>query len=104
MTWKQIEMAEAPLRGRMFKDMTKEEIKLFYELACRRMINSCLIYWTDYLNSRYKDSDIKELWIRRVKQLHKEQLEDFKKAEVKHCVYEDAEGCTYNSIKWADEL
>lgn len=103
MTWKQIKELEEPFRGKMFKDMTREEIDLFFELQCREMINSCLIYWTDYLNSHYKDDSVKRFWIEKVKQWYNEQLEDVKKSLVKHNVYEDYEGCTYNSIKWYDE-
>ena len=101
MTWNQIEKLrrELPIR----KLRTEEQNRLYEELSCRSMINSCLIYWTRFLESRYKDDYIKELWEMRVKELYDEQLEDFKKATVYHNVYEDWEGCTYNSIKRADD-
>lgn len=102
MTWKQIEELERPLRWLMFKDMTKKQIKLWHELSCRGMINSCLIYWSKFF-WRYDYDYINKLWETRVRELYEEQLEDFKKAEVKHCVYTDSEWCTYNSIKRADE-
>ena len=103
MTWKQIEALRKSLPIH-YCDMTDEQYKLDKEIWCREMINSCLIYWTNFLNSHYKDKHIKELWEERVKELYEEQLKDFKQAIVSHCVGVDWEGCTYNSIKWADEI
>lgn len=37
-------------------------------------------------------------------ELFNEQKADFDKAIVFHNVYKDSEGCTYNSIKWEDEI
>jgi hypothetical protein len=104
MTWKQIKALRNGLPP-MYRrnELTKEEKQLHNELDCREMINSCLIYWTDFLNSRYKEMYIEDLWIRRVKQLYNEQKSDFEKAEIKYCVYEDSEWWTYNSIKRADD-
>lgn len=84
--------------------LTKEQEKLHKELDCREMINSCLCYGTDFLNSRYKDRYIAELGIERVNQLYNEQKTDFEKATVLHDVFEDSEGVSYNSIKWNDEI
>lgn len=83
--------------------LTKEQEQLHKELDCRQMINSCLCYWTDFINSRYSDSYIEELWEKKVVELYYEQLKDFEKAEVLYNVYEDWEWCTYNSIKRADD-
>lgn len=67
------------------------------------MINSCLIYWTRFLESRYKDDYIEKLGEARVLELYNEQKEDFDKSEVMYNVYTDWEWCTYNSIKRRDE-
>ena len=83
--------------------LTEEQKQLHRELDCRNMINSCLCYWHDFLNSRYVDSYIDEIWKKRVLQLYLEQLEDFEKSEVLYDVYTDSEWCTYNAIKWYDE-
>ena len=102
MTWKQQKKAREEVRGLMFKDMTKRQYILFHELQCRSMIDSCLIYGSNFFD-RYDSDFIKELGIRKVKKLYKEQLEDFNKSQVFHSVYEDSEWGTYNSIKWRDE-
>ena len=84
--------------------LTKEQEQLHRELDCREMINSCLCYDTDFLNSQYKDRYIKDLGEQRVKELYNEQKKDFDRAIVLHNVYEDGEGVSYNSIQWEDEL
>lgn len=84
--------------------LTKEQEQLHRELDCREMINSCLCYDTDFLNSQYKDRYIKDLGEQRVKELYNEQKKDFDRAIVLHNVYEDCEGVSYNSIQWEDEL
>lgn len=93
--------------------ITKEDETLLEELACREMINSCLVYGSDpfqliekwwYMHGYCKRSYMSDyedtLGKKRVKELYKEQLADIRKATVKHNVYEDSEGCTYNSIDW----
>ena len=84
--------------------LTKEQEQLHRELDCREMINSCLCYDTDFLNSQYKDRYIKDLGEQRVKELYNEQKKHFDRAIVLHNVYEDGEGVSYNSIQWEDEL
>ena len=84
--------------------LTKEQEQLHRELDCREMINSCLCYDTDFLNSQYNDRYIKDLGEQRVKELYNEQKKDFDRAIVLHNVYEDGEGVSYNSIQWEDEL
>ena len=86
------------------RELTKEQEKLHRELDCREMINSCLCYSTDFLNSRYKDDYIKDLGEQRVIELYNEQKKDFEKAIVIHDVFQDSEGISYNSIQWEDEL
>lgn len=85
-------------------ELTKEQKQLHRELDCREMINSCLCYNTDFLNSRYKDDYIKDLGKQRVIELYNEQKEDFDKAIVIRSAYQDDEGNSYNSIQWEDEL
>ncbi|MBR0491801.1 MAG: hypothetical protein IJJ82_07165 [Clostridia bacterium] len=85
-------------------ELIKEQKQLHRELDCREMINSCLCYNTDFLNSRYKDDYIKDLGKQRVIELYNEQKEDFDKAIVIRSVYQDDEGNSYNSIQWEDEL
>lgn len=68
------------------------------------MINSCLCYGSKFLGTRYSETYIKELGEKRVLELYNEQKTDFDKAIVFHNVYEDSEGCSYNSIKWEDEI
>ncbi len=43
--------------------LTKEQEQLHRELDCRDMINSCLCYGYDFLNSSYSKSYIEELGI-----------------------------------------
>ncbi len=84
--------------------LTLEQKQLHRELDCREMINSCLCYGYDFIESHYSKAYIKDLGIDRVKQLYNEQKADFDKAVVLHNVGEDGEGNSYNSIKWEDEL
>lgn len=84
--------------------LTPEQKLLHRELDCREMINSCLIYGSSFLKTRYSEPYIEELGKKRVLELYNEQKSDFDKAIVFHNVYEDSEGCTYNSIKWEDEI
>lgn len=107
MTRKEIEKAKEKnprfINGTPCK-LTKEQEILHRELDCREMINSCLCYGTDFLNSIYKDRYIAELGVERVSQLYNEQKNDFEKAIVYHDVFEDSEGVSYNSIQWNDEI
>lgn len=84
--------------------LTIEQERLHKELDCREMINSCLCYGSDFLGISYSEPYIKELGKERVLELYNEQKTDFDKAIVLHNVYEDCEGCSYNSIKWKDEI
>lgn len=84
--------------------LTPEQKRLHKELDCRDMINSCLCYGSKFLGTRYSETYIKELGEKRVLELFNEQKTDFDKAIVFHNVYEDSEGCSYNSIKWEDEI
>lgn len=67
-------------------ELTKVQKQLHRELDCREMINSCLCYSTDFMNSHYKDAYIKDLGEQRVIELYNEQKKDFEKAIVIHDV------------------
>ena len=84
--------------------LTPEQKALHRELDCREMINSCLCYGSNFLESRYSEPYIQDLGRERVIEIYNEQKIDFDKAIVLHNVYEDGEGVTYNSIKWEDEI
>ncbi len=81
-----------------YDSWSEEEKQLDKELSCRKMINSCLCYETDFLNSEYCKDYIKELGMKRVKELYNEQLEHFNNCILLYNVYEDSEGVTYNSV------
>ncbi len=85
-------------------ELTPEQKRLHRELKCRDMINSCLCYGSSFLESRYSEPYIQELGEERVLELYNEQKTDFDRAIVFHNVHEDSGGCTYNSIKWEDEI
>lgn len=107
MTGKQIEKIKNEIPR--FKNgvpckLTPEQKLLHRELDCREMINSCLIYGSNFLGTRYSEPYIEELGKERVLELYNEQKSDFDKAIVFHNVYKDSEGCIYNSIKWEDEI
>ncbi len=85
-------------------NLTPEQEQLYKELNCRTMINSCLCYGCDFINSDYSDPYIKELGKERVLELYNEQKCDFDKSIVLHNVGQDGEGNYYNSIKWYDEI
>ena len=110
MTQKEIDAVRATLPSIMMP-RTPEQQRLIDELDCRDMINSCLIYGQgyDFYNTRtgnfgqYAMRYIKYLGVETVKRLWDEQCADFAKAIVRRNVYQDSEGCTYNSCIWADE-
>lgn len=118
MTPKQIDAARKPLARKLFSEMTDEERRLYHELAWRGYINSCLAYGQlhhaitpdnriDTRVYRYgtdKTYSIGE-WIseERAVEIAREQERDFNaKATVHRNVYTDHEGCTYNSVSWAE--
>ena len=92
---------------------TKEDETEMEELSCRDMINSCLIYGSDpfhtitkhwymhgYCTRSYMSDYEDVLGKKRVKVLVDEQRETISKSTIRHNVYEDSEGCTYNSVDW----
>lgn len=96
-----------------FRDWSDEDKKTYDELTARDMINSCLCYggiegfWKEcswrYGDKSYAAPYIRKLGRERVEQLVNEQIADFKKAKVLYDVYTDSEGCSYNTIVWADD-
>ena len=107
MTGKQIEKIKNEIpqfKNGVLCKLTPEQKIIHRELDCREMINSCLIYGFTFLETCYSESYIEELGKKRVLELYNEQKADFDKAIVFRNVYEDSEECTYNSIKWEDEI
>lgn len=84
---------------------TPEEKQLNLELDCRDMINSILCYHGQnrIMENIYLNNYIDKLGYDCVLRLCNEQIQDFNKAIVKTNVHTDYEGCSYNSIIWADE-
>lgn len=123
MTRKQIEAAERKLveqyhdyeTNTNFREPTNEERLAYEELQCREMINSILIYGSSadkgsYSYERYLKPYIEgDHWHKyllseaRVDELIAEQKDSLSRAVVRANVYEDCEGCTYNSCKWEDD-
>lgn len=96
--------------------ISDEDKRTFTELNCIEMINSCLIYGDDpfrvihkwwyghgYCDKSYMSEYEEILGKERVKELVDQQREEFSHAIIKHGVYTDSEGCTYNSVIYADE-
>lgn len=120
MTDKQIEKLEAPLRGKMFKEMTKEEYTLYHELCWRSFVNSCLTYRQEYRivdengNLAVKKTtylggmSVYELYIKpigeeRAMELYREQKDTFARAKVIKDIYTDSEGVLYDLVIWEDD-
>lgn len=114
MTDKQMKAIRETLYAKPRAEWNDEDKRLSVELSCIDMINSILIYnnniVTDYAYKRYLMDYINgtdyvkvALGKARVDELIAQQQQEVAKAIVKVAVYEDSEGCTYNSIVWADE-
>ena len=89
------------------KYATEEERKELRELSVREMVNSILCYGnassgvSEYDRNRYFIEADKLLGKEKVNTIIEDQIRYFKEhAKVIHGVYEDGEGCTYNSIQW----
>lgn len=114
MTQKEINAVKKTLPSRFeYRTWTEEQKRLDWELSCRDMINSCLVYsgirafwerceWRTGDKS-YADPYVRALGRKRVEELVAEQEADFAKAKVFRDVYTDSEGVSYNSIRWGDE-
>ena len=89
------------------KYMTEEERKELRELSVREMVNSILCYGNassgvgEYDRNRYFIEADKLLGKEKVNDIIDDQTKYFREhAKVLSGVYEDEEGCTYNSIEW----
>lgn len=89
------------------KYATEDELKELRELSVREMVNSILCYGNassgvgEYDRNRYFIEADKLLGKEKVNSIIDEQTKYFRKhAKVLFGVYEDSEGCTYNSIQW----
>ena len=60
-------------------NLTAEQKQLHRELDCREMINSCLCYGSNFLESRYSEPYIQDLGRERVIEIYNEQKIDFDK-------------------------
>lgn len=110
MTRKEIKAANDSLPRPFFKNWTEEQDRLYEELSCREMVNSCLCYGTlhnfwgeNSYGVNYSADYIRKLGVERVKEIVREQEADFARAVVLRNVFTDSEGLSYNSIVWADE-
>ena len=85
--------------------LTIEQEMISESLSCRSMINSVLCYHgtKDIMKNPYLNKYFETLGTITVAKLVNEQIQDFSKAKVLKNVYTDSEGCSYNSIVWADE-
>ena len=85
-------------------DLTDQEKLMHKKLSCIDMINSIIAYHSRnvdvILKDTYLQSYIKELGIQTVRSLVEDQVTSV--AYIRHDVYEDSDGCTYNSIGWKD--
>ena len=120
MTPKEIEAARKTLPHGVgsFKVMTEEQRRLYHELAWREHINSCLVYGQlhhaitpdnclDRRVYQYGTDSTYHIgeWISesRAVEIAREQESDLNaKATVYLNTYTDYEGCSYNSVVWAE--
>ena len=89
------------------KYATEDERKELRELSVREMVNSILCYGNEssgvceYDRNRYFIEADKLLGKEKVSSIIDDQTKYFREhAKVLSRVYEDEEGCTYNSIEW----
>ena len=98
-----------------YPDKTCEEYRrLNKEIWCREMVNSILCYGgfgktatqvyeaEEKSPHNYLKDYVDVLGKVRVMEIIKEQIESI--VDIRHCVYEDNEGCSYNSIIWKEPL
>ena len=89
------------------KYATEDELKELEELSVREMVNSILCYGNassgvgEYDRNRYFIEADKLLGKEKVNTIIDDQTKYFREhAKVLYGVYEDSEGCTYNSTQW----
>lgn len=112
MTDKEIKKIEKELYAK--QNLTHKDEVLLEEMKCRSMINSCLIYGYgvdkgSYAYEKYiepftydKTWHFALLTEKKIEKLIKEQKAEIEKATIHVGVGTDGEGCSYNSITWAD--
>ena len=87
------------------KDLTPEEKEIHDRISCIETINSCIAYCSCNLDhivrNDYMQRHVDKLGLDAVTRLVQGQLNDV--VGVKYCVYEDSEGCSYNSIVWKED-
>lgn len=90
-----------------FKYATEDELKELEELSVREMVNSILCYGNasagvgEYERNRCFIEADKLLGKEKVNTIIDDQTKYFREhAKVLYGVYEDSEGCTYNSVEW----
>lgn len=90
-------------------EWTNKEELLDKEISCREMMISIFAYWGigsiknegSFCFEQYLKKYLIALGRKRFDKIRDEMVAEFEKATVNKGVYEDHEGCTYNSIKWA---
>lgn len=89
----------------IYKDLTPEEKEIHDRINCMETINSCIAYssrnFESIMRNNYMQRHIDKLGLDVVARLVQGQLNDV--IGVQYCVYEDSEGCSYNSIIWRDD-
>ena len=87
-----------------YRNITEEERKEITGLSVREMVNSILCYGAvvcEYARNKYFVEADKLLGKEKVNAIIEDQTKYFTEhAKVLFGVYEDSEGCTYNSIEW----
>ena len=106
MTRKQLEQLKQQSRYYgIITDRTPEEKELRDKIDCIETINSCIAYSSrnlaSIMSNDYMQRHIDKLWPDVVARLVQCQLNDV--IGVQQCVYEDSEGCSYNSIIWKED-
>ena len=120
MTDKQLEAARQEIKARYpdpDEEWSDEDADTAYELRCRDMINTILVYGgADAVkkgSNKYMDSLLPftrhpsphggVISVSRLDELIAEQLDSFSRAKVVKNSYTDSEGVSYNSIVWEDD-
>lgn len=106
MTDKQLEQFKKQSRYYgIYKDLTPEEKEAHSIINCIETINSCIAYnsrnFASIMSNSYMQRHIDKLGQDVVARLVQGQLDDV--IGVQYCVYEDREGCSYNSIIWRED-
>lgn len=87
-----------------YRNITEDERKEITGLSVREMVNSILCYGAvvcEYARNEYFVEADKLLGKEKVNAIIEDQTKYFTEhAKVLFGVYEDSEGCTYNSIEW----